>query len=94
MAFKIKLFSPFTLIITIFLVMYVSAIGIKSFFSYNVFKKDYQVALSSVNEEKKRNKQLNKEYDALHKARYLDLMIRKSLFYTLPGEVTYKFNKL
>lgn len=90
MSIKVTLVSPFTFIITIMLVIYIGAIGFKSFFRYNNFKKEYLSTLSFYYEEVKRNKALKQEYFGLKNNQNLELYIRKNLFYIKPGETVYK----
>ncbi len=91
MALKVKLFSPFTLILTVFLILYLGTIGIKSFFRYNVFKKEQQALFVELAEKKKQNEILKCEYKNLKEKAYLEFIIRKSLAYIKPGERVYKF---
>jgi len=93
MSIKLSIFSPFTFLVTIILVIYIGAIGIKSFFRYNNFKKEYTCNFSFYNEELKKNKELKQDYKSLKNNQSIELRIRKTLFYVKPGEQIYKFLK-
>ncbi|MFC1617305.1 septum formation initiator family protein [Candidatus Margulisiibacteriota bacterium] len=88
---KIKLISPFSAFLTFLIVIYVTSIGIKNIFRYNVFKFEYNQLIREWQTEKKNNFQMQKQISDMNFHSYWDFEIRKKLGYISKGEKVYKF---
>lgn len=90
----IKILPAFSLFfITIIILIYVTSIGIKNFFRYNIFKSEYKAVLTDLNQEKIRNTSLKTEQNQMKLEDYWELEIRKKLNNIKAGEEVYKFVK-
>jgi len=89
-----KILPAFSLFfVTIVILVYVTSIGIKNFFRYNIFKSEYKDVLTELNQEIKRNTSLTTELNQMKQVDYWEMEIRKKLNYIKPGEEVYKFIK-
>jgi len=88
----IPAFSLF--IVTIAVLLYVTSIGIKNFFRYNIFRTEYKTIQASLAQETKTNLALKKELNQTHTEEYWEWEARKCLGYVKKDEVVYKFIRL
>lgn len=85
-----QVFRTLSYAITGILLIYFCSIGVKNFFRYNMFEKDYKHRLAVLNAEIERNNRLKHQLVALEDPDFLEYQIREKLGYIREGETVYK----